>query len=64
MQEEVLSVKNAAIRVGRSEKTIYNWINSQQLNTMRGYVLLSELIEVERTMSQKRGRPRKVNTPQ
>jgi transposase len=64
MTEEVLSVKNAAIRVGKSEKTIYNWINSHQLNTMRGYVLLSELVEVERTMSQKRGRPRKTNTPQ
>lgn len=63
MQEEVLSVKNAAIRVGRSEKTIYNWINLQHLNTWRGYVLLSDLIEVERIMSQKRGRPRKVNTP-
>ncbi len=63
MQEEVLSVKNAAIRVGRSEKTIYNWINSQHLNTWRGFVLLSDLIEVERLMSQKRGRPRKVNTP-
>lgn len=64
IREEVLTIKAAAARIGKSEKTIYNWINSGHLTPLRQYVLLSDLVLVEREMSQKRGRPRKSDTPQ
>jgi IS30 family transposase len=63
MRDEVLTIKAAAIRIGKSEKTIYNWINAGHLHPLRQYVLLSELVVVERAMSEKRGRPRKNDTP-
>jgi len=64
IREEVLTIRAAAARIGKSEKTIYNWINAGHLTPLRQFVLLSELILVEREMSQKRGRPRKSDTPQ
>lgn len=63
MREEVLTIRAAAERIGKSQKTIYNWINAGHLHPLRQYVLLSELVVVERDMSQKRGRPRKTDTP-
>jgi len=60
MREEVLTIKGAAARIGVSEKTIYNWINNGHLTTLRQYILLSDLVVVEREMSKRRGRPRKV----
>lgn len=63
MRDEVLTIKAAAARIGKSEKTIYNWINAGYLTPLRQYVLLSDLVLVEREMAQKRGRPRKSDTP-
>lgn len=59
MKEEVLTIKGAAARIGVSEKTIYNWINAGHLTPLRQYILLSDLVVVERDMSKRRGRPRK-----
>lgn len=64
IQDEVLTIRAAAARIGKSEKTIYNWINAGHLIPLRQYVLWSDLILVERDMAQKRGRPRKSDTPQ
>lgn len=63
MRDEVLTIRAAAVRIGKSEKTIYNWINAGHLTPLRQYVLLSELVVVERAMAEKRGRPRKTDTP-
>lgn len=63
MKDEVLTIKDAAARIGKSQKTIYNWINAGELNPLRQFILLSDLLNAERKMSSKRGRPRKSDTP-
>lgn len=52
------TVKGAAERVGRSERTIRNWL-SRGLRSYAGFITESDLLEFERVMRQRVGRPRK-----
>lgn len=59
-----LTIEQAAKRVGRDERTIRRWVDTvreEGANLMLGGLIREEsLLEVERRMRSRRGRPRKV----
>lgn len=58
-----LTVPQAADRVGRSPRTIGRWVVGG-LRVQAGYVREDELLEMDRLMRERRGRPRKPIEPQ
>jgi predicted site-specific integrase-resolvase len=59
MSSKVLTVAEAAQITGKSKRTIYAWIQRGELKPIRSYIDLDDLLETERKMSDRRGRPRK-----
>lgn len=57
----LLTRKQAAERVGKSEGTIRHWIKNGLRERLGGKILESELLAMERTMRERRGRPRLVD---
>lgn len=55
-----LTIEDAAERVGKSERTIRNWIDAGLTATF-GRVREDELLECDRLMRSRRGRPRKTD---
>lgn len=57
-----LSLPEAAVRVGRSQRTIRRWIESRHLTPILGRVRESTLLEADALMRSKIGRPRKLSS--
>ena len=55
-----LTVAEAAVRVGRSERTVYRWADGGHVVILLGRVAETQLLEADRAMRRRRGRPRKV----
>ncbi|MDY7528465.1 MULTISPECIES: helix-turn-helix domain-containing protein [unclassified Cryobacterium] len=53
-----LTIKAAAERVDRSERTIYRWIDRDLLTIRNGTVAELDLLKADRTQRQRKGRPR------
>lgn len=63
--KQALTVDEATVLTGRSRRAIYYWIENGHLSYESRYINAKELLEVERLMRQRRGRPRKLaNTAQ
>ena len=56
-----LTLEQAAARVGRSESTIRRWVDNG-LMSVAGRIPVSNLLEFEKTMRERRGRPRKASS--
>lgn len=54
-----LDLAQAAKRAGRSERTVRRWIEAGHIKLVLGRMREGELLEVERRMRGRRGRPRK-----
>lgn len=59
MTNKILTIDEAAVVTGRSKRTIYTWIQRGELTPIRSYIDLNDLLEAERKMAERRGRPRK-----
>jgi hypothetical protein len=57
--KQALTIDEATILTGRSRRAIYYWIEHGHLSYESRYINAKELLEVERLMRQRRGRPRK-----
>lgn len=55
-----LTMEQAAKRVGKTERTIRNWIRAGQITHRAGYIREDDLLEADRVMRSRRGRPQKV----
>ncbi|QAB18779.1 hypothetical protein Leucomu_13440 [Leucobacter muris] len=53
-----LDFDRAAARVGKSRSTIRRWVEAELLHPVLGMVRESELLEADRKMRARRGRPR------
>lgn len=54
-----LTLKDAAARVGKTERTIRNWVSWGELKPQMGRFSERELLAVEKAMRGRRGRPPK-----
>lgn len=58
----MLTRAQAAVRVGRSQRTIRNW-QMRGLRTLAGLIPEGDLLEYDRRMRERVGRPRKAGRP-
>lgn len=54
-----LTLAEAADVAGRTERTIRNWVNANELTPRHGRFMRDEVLAAERRMRGKVGRPRK-----
>lgn len=59
MADRWLTIAQAAVRAGRTERTIRNWIAAGELTPLVGRFRESDVVRAEHRMRAKRGRPRK-----